>query len=36
MFDREIFDEARREFLAHLLYAKGHSKAYSGPRILDS
>ncbi|MBK8754835.1 MAG: tyrosine-type recombinase/integrase [Candidatus Competibacteraceae bacterium] len=26
MFDREIFDEARQEFLAHLLYAKGHSK----------
>ncbi len=26
MFDREIFDEARREFLSHLLYAKGHSK----------
>jgi integrase/recombinase XerD len=23
-FDREIFDEARREFLSHLLYAKGH------------
>ena len=27
MFDREIFDEARREFLSHLLYAKGHSQA---------
>ena len=26
MFDREIFDEARQEFLAHLLYTKGHSK----------
>ena len=26
MFDRELFDEARREFLSHLLYAKGHSK----------
>ena len=26
MFDREVFDEARKEFLAHLLYAKGHSK----------
>ena len=26
MFDREIFDEARREFLSHLLYAKGHRK----------
>ncbi len=26
MFDREIFDEARREFLSHRLYAKGHSK----------
>ncbi len=24
MFDREIFDEARKEFLSHLLYAKGH------------
>lgn len=24
MFDREIFDEARREFLSHLRYAKGH------------
>ena len=23
-FDREIFDEARREFLSHLRYAKGH------------
>ena len=23
-FDREIFDEARKEFLSHLLYAKGH------------
>ena len=34
MFDREIFDEARREFLAHLLYSKGHGKstcyAYNG------
>jgi integrase/recombinase XerD len=33
-FDREIFDEARREFLSHLLYAKGHGKstcyAYNG------
>jgi integrase/recombinase XerD len=26
-FDRELFDDARREFLSHLLYAKGHSKA---------
>lgn len=26
MFDREIFDQARQEFLSHLLYAKGHSK----------
>ena len=26
MFDRELFDDARREFLSHLLYAKGHSK----------
>jgi len=25
MFDRELFDDARREFLSHLLYAKGHS-----------
>jgi len=24
-FDARIFDEARREFLAHLRYAKGHS-----------
>jgi integrase/recombinase XerD len=24
-FDQEIFDEARREFLSHLRYAKGHS-----------
>ena len=24
MFDREIFDEVRREFLAHLRYTKGH------------
>ena len=24
MFDREIFDETRKEFLSHLLYAKGH------------
>ena len=23
-FDREVFDEARREFLSHLRYAKGH------------
>ena len=23
-FDREIFDEARREFLSHLRYAQGH------------
>ena len=33
-FDREIFDEARREFLSHLLYAKGHGRstcyAYNG------
>ena len=33
-FDREIFDEARREFLSHLRYAKGHGKstcyAYNG------
>ena len=33
-FDREIFDEARREFLSHLLYAKGHGQstcyAYNG------
>ena len=26
MFDRELFDDARREFLSHLLYAKGHSQ----------
>ena len=26
MFDRELFDDARKEFLSHLLYAKGHSK----------
>jgi integrase/recombinase XerD len=26
-FDRELFDDARREFLSHLRYAKGHSKA---------
>ena len=26
MFDRELFDDARREFLSHLRYAKGHSK----------
>ena len=26
MFDRELFDDARHEFLSHLLYAKGHSK----------
>ena len=25
-FDRELFNDARREFLSHLLYAKGHSK----------
>ena len=25
-FDRELFDDARKEFLSHLLYAKGHSK----------
>jgi len=25
MFDRELFDDARKEFLSHLLYAKGHS-----------
>ena len=25
MFDRELFNDARREFLSHLLYAKGHS-----------
>ena len=34
MFDREIFNETRREFLSHLLYAKGHGKstcyAYNG------
>jgi len=24
MFDREVFDEARKEFLTHLRYAKGH------------
>ena len=24
MFDRELFDDARREFLSHLRYAKGH------------
>lgn len=33
-FDREIFDATRQEFLAHLLYAKGHGKstcyAYNG------
>ncbi len=26
MFDRELFDEARKEFLSYLLYAKGHRK----------
>ncbi len=26
MFDPELFDDARREFLSHLLYAKGHSQ----------
>ena len=26
MFDRELFDDARKEFLSHLRYAKGHSK----------
>jgi integrase/recombinase XerD len=26
MFDREVFDEARKEFLSHLLYSKGHRK----------
>lgn len=26
MFDHELFEEARREFLAHLLYAKGRSR----------
>ena len=26
-FDREIFDAARKEFLSHLRYAKGHSPA---------
>ena len=26
MFDRELFDDARWEFLSHLLYAKGHSQ----------
>ena len=25
-FDREIFDEARREFLSHLRYGKGHGE----------
>lgn len=25
MFDQEIFDEARKEFLSHLRYARGHS-----------
>ena len=25
MFDRELFDDARKEFLSHLRYAKGHS-----------
>jgi hypothetical protein len=25
MFDREIFDEARKEFLSHLRYTRGHS-----------
>ena len=24
MFDREVFDEARKEFLSHLLYTRGH------------
>ena len=24
MFDQELFDDARREFLSHLRYAKGH------------
>ena len=27
MFDREIFNEARQQFLSHLLYAKGHGKS---------
>jgi integrase/recombinase XerD len=27
MFDREVFDEARKEFLSHLLYARGHRKS---------
>lgn len=26
-FDREIFDEARREFLSHLRYGKGHGQS---------
>jgi integrase/recombinase XerD len=26
MFDHELFEEARKEFLSHLLYAKGRSK----------
>ena len=25
MFDREIFDETRKEFLSHLRYSRGHS-----------
>ena len=28
-FDREIFDEARREFLSHLRYGKGHGERTS-------
>jgi integrase/recombinase XerD len=27
MFDREVFDEARKEFLSHLLYARGHRQS---------
>ncbi|MCB1920486.1 MAG: site-specific integrase [Candidatus Competibacteraceae bacterium] len=26
MFDREVFDEAQKEFLSHLLYTRGHRK----------
>ncbi len=31
MFDREIFDEARQEFLAHLRYAKSRLLRRPGP-----
>ena len=34
MFDRELFDDARKEFLSHLLYAKGHSKTADPEQFL--